>query len=149
MADLRRILIFSTIALLTLSIVSCNKDTYDPEFEQLFQVKHIKDGDKENFAKAGDRVTVHYTGTFPSDGRKFDSSKDRNTPFGFMLKQGQVIKCWDEVVSRMSIGEIVYVICPSRLAYGERGAGGVIPPNTDIAFEIEMIKVTPGKKEDF
>jgi FK506-binding protein 1 len=124
------------------------KDTHDPEFETQFQVKHLKEGDGKSFAKVGDRVSVHYTGTFPHNGKKFDSSKDRNTPFGFTLKRGQVIQCWDEVVSRMSIGEAITVICPAKLAYGERGAGGVIPPNADIAFEIEMLGFTAGK-EDF
>ena len=56
------------------------------------------------------------------------------------MKRGQVIQCWDEVVSRMSKGEKISVVCPSRYAYGERGAGGIIPPNTDIAFEIEVLE---------
>ena len=72
----------------------------------------------------GSQVTVHYTGTFPDTGKKFDSSVDRNRPFTFTLARGQVIRCWDEVVGKMSIGEKIYVVCPSRLAYGERGAGG-------------------------
>lgn len=115
----------------------CN--TSDPEFEKLFQVKHFKEGDGKNFPPAGTQVTVHYTGTFPDSGKKFDSSVDRNRPFTFTIQRGQVIKCWDEVVSKMSLGEKIYVICPSKLAYGERGAGGIIPPNADIAFEIELL----------
>lgn len=133
---------------LLLAFTICEKDTYDPEFVELFKVKHLQKGDGKSFAKTGDMVSVHYTGTFPETGKKFDSSKDRSSPFSFNLKTGQVIKCWDEVVSRMSIGEVIQVICPSKLAYGERGAGGVIPPNADIAFEIEMLKIN-NTKEDF
>ena len=138
--------IFIILILVTLSFIVCdNKDTYEPEFETQFQVKHIKAGDGKTFPTTGEKVTVHYTGTFPHNDKKFDSSKDRNTPFSFTLKRGQVIQCWDEVVSRMTKGEIVYVICPSKLAYGERGAAGIIPPNADIAFEIEALNF--GEKE--
>ena len=113
-------------------------DTHDPKFVETFKPKHLQAGDGTRFPPAGAMVKVHYTGTFPDTGKKFDSSLDRNRHFDFTLKRGSVIKCWDEVVSQMSIGEKIYVICPSSLAYGERGAGGVIPPNTDIAFEIEL-----------
>jgi FK506-binding protein 1 len=132
------LIVFSIFICLTLTLCS-EKTTYETDFETQFQVKHLKKGDGKTFPKAGERVTVHYTGTFPESGKKFDSSKDRNAPFGFVLKRGQVIQCWDEVVSRMSLGESIYVICPSKFAYGERGAGGVIPPNADIAFEIEAL----------
>lgn len=132
-----RILIFLTFAFLTL--VLCDKTTYESEFETQFKVQHIKQGDGKTFPKVGEKVSVHYTGTFPHNGKKFDSSKDRGTPFSFVLKRGQVIQCWDEVVSRMTKGEVIYVVCPSKLAYGERGAGGIIPPNADIAFEIEIL----------
>ncbi len=130
------IFIFATVLIIT----NC-KSTKDADFIETFQPKHIHDGDGVTFAKAGDRVSVHYTGTFPETGKKFDSSKDRNTPFSFTLQTGQVIRCWDEVVSKMTQGEIIYVICPSSMAYGERGAGGVIPPNANIAFEIEFLRV--------
>jgi FK506-binding protein 1 len=135
------------LALLINNILTV-RDTNDPDFINTFSVKHLREGNGNTFAKPGDRVSVHYTGTFPETGKKFDSSKDRNMPFSFVLKKGQVIKCWDEVVSRMSIGEKIYVVCPSRFAYGERGAGGVIPPNANIAFEIEMLRINDGN-EDF
>lgn len=135
------------IIIYLISFIICEKDTHEPEFIETFQVKHLKAGDGVTFPKAGSPVTVHYTGTFPHNGKKFDSSKDRNTPFTFTLKRGQVIQCWDEVVSRMTLGESIYVVCPSKYAYGERGAGGVIPPNADIAFEIEAL--TFGNKDDF
>lgn len=136
-----------SILIVSVGFVVSTLTTYDPEFEKLFQVTHIEKGDNTNFPQSGDKVTVHYTGTFPDTGRKFDSSKDRNQPFQFKLNMNHVIQCWDKVVERMSKGEKIKVICPSRLAYGERGAGGVIPPNADIAFEIEMINFTPIKTD--
>merc|ERR1712032_1551073 len=123
--------------LCAISVIVC--DTKDPKFVETFKPKHLKAGDGASFPPAGSKVKVHYTGTFPDSGKKFDSSVDRNQHFTFSIKQGQVIKCWDEVVSQMSIGEKIYVICPSSLAYGERGAGGVIPPNADIAFEMNYL----------
>ena len=123
-------------------------DTKDPEFVSTFQVQHLVVGDGKNFPSKGDQVKVHYTGTFPESGKKFDSSVDRNEPFVFTLGQGQVIKCWDQVVARMSKGEKITVICPSSLAYGSRGAGGAIPPNADIKFEIEMIDFRGNSKTD-
>ena len=131
-----KILFPITLILCFISVIV--SDTKDPQFVETYQPKYLKEGDGKSFPPAGSKVKVHYTGTFPESGEKFDSSVDRNSHFSFTLKRGQVIKCWDEVVSQMSIGEKIYVICPSSLAYGERGAGGVIPPNANIAFEIEL-----------
>lgn len=96
-------------------------------------------------AKAGDHVSVHYTGWLRnadgSAGTKFDSSKDRGDPFEFPLGAGHVIKGWDEGVQGMKIGGVRKLIIPAALGYGARGAGGVIPPNATLIFEVELLGV--------
>jgi FKBP-type peptidyl-prolyl cis-trans isomerase FkpA len=92
--------------------------------------------------KAADTVTVHYRGTFP-DGREFDSSYGRGQPAEFPL--GRVIPCWTEGVQRMKPGGKARLVCPPGIAYGSRGAGGVIPPDATLHFEIELIGVRAGR----
>jgi FKBP-type peptidyl-prolyl cis-trans isomerase FkpA len=91
-------------------------------------------------AQSGQKAKVHYTGWL-TNGQKFDSSKDRNDPFEFTLGAGQVIKGWDEGVVGMKVGGKRRLTIPPGLGYGARGAGGVIPPNADLIFEVELLGV--------
>lgn len=103
-------------------------------------IKVIREGDGKSFPKPGDKVTVHYIGTFP-DGKEFDSSVRRGSPFVFTIGQGQVIRGWDEGVAKMSIGQKAKLSCPPDYAYGKNGVGGIIPPNATLNFEVELLKI--------
>jgi FKBP-type peptidyl-prolyl cis-trans isomerase FkpA len=98
-------------------------------------------------ARAGQNVRVHYTGWLHDPaaanarGRKFDSSKERGQPFSFGLGQGQVIRGWDEGVQGMKVGGTRVLTIPPEMGYGARGAGGVIPPNATLVFEVELLGV--------
>ena len=111
--------------------------------ESGLQYQDVVEGSGDE-AKTGAYVSVHYTGWLYENGeagRKFDSSKDRNDPFSFPLGAGHVIRGWDEGVAGMRIGGTRRLIIPPQLGYGARGAGGVIPPNATLLFEVELLGV--------
>lgn len=99
-------------------------------------------------ATAGDNVSVHYTGSLESDGTVFDSSLTRGHPISFQLGVGRVIKGWDQGVEGMCIGEKRTLTIPSHLGYGKRGAGGVIPPDADLVFTVELVDIAGYAKDE-
>jgi FKBP-type peptidyl-prolyl cis-trans isomerase len=103
------------------------------------QIDNIKAGAGAE-ARAGDTVTVHYVGTL-TNGKKFDSSRDRGEGFSFKLGAGQVIKGWDQGVAGMAVGSIRKLTIPAHLAYGARGYPPVIPPDSTLVFEVELLGI--------
>jgi FKBP-type peptidyl-prolyl cis-trans isomerase len=103
------------------------------------QIQDTKNGNGQE-AKVGDRVTVHYVGTL-TNGEKFDSSRDRGKGFTFQLGAGQVIKGWEQGVAGMRVGGVRKLTIPPDLAYGQRGFPPVIPPNSTLVFEVELLGV--------
>ena len=102
-------------------------------------IQELREGNGR-VAEAGNVVAVHYTGWL-TDGSKFDSSRDRGDPLVFPLGRGQVIPGWDEGVAGMKVGGRRKLVIPARLGYGEQGAGGVIPPNATLVFDVELCGV--------
>ncbi|XP_028986972.1 peptidyl-prolyl cis-trans isomerase FKBP1A-like [Betta splendens] len=101
-------------------------------------IETIRPGDGRTFPKRGCTVTVHYVGTL-TNGKKFDSSRDRGEPFQFNLGKGEVIRGWDEGVAQMSVGQVARLICSPDYAYGPRGYPPTIPANAVLVFEVELL----------
>jgi peptidylprolyl isomerase len=104
------------------------------------KIETTKEGVGTAVTKNGDTISVHYTGKL-EDGTKFDSSVDRGTPFEFTIGQGMVIVGWEKGLLDMKVGEKRTLTIPSEMGYGAQGAGGVIPPNATLIFDVELIKI--------
>lgn len=128
------LIICAALVLILTVTVDAGKEMTTPSG---LKIEFLQEGKGPN-PKSGQKVTVHYTGTLMT-GKKFDSSRDRNEPFTFTLNAGQVIRGWDEAVSLLPIGSRAKVTIPPHLGYGPTGAGGVIPPNATLVFDIELI----------
>jgi peptidylprolyl isomerase len=120
-------------------VLALNKSTKPITTSSGLQYTIINPG-KGATPKKGQTVFVHYTGTL-TNGKKFDSSRDRGQPFSFSLGEGQVIKGWDEGLSTMKVGERRKLIIPSKLGYGAVGAGSDIPPHATLIFDVELLKI--------
>ncbi|XP_050999498.1 peptidyl-prolyl cis-trans isomerase FKBP1A [Acomys russatus] len=104
------------------------------------QVETISPGDGRTFPKRGQTCVVHYTGML-EDGKKFDSSRDRNKPFKFMLGKQEVIRGWEEGVAQMSVGQRAKLIISPDFGYGATGHPGIIPPYATLVFDVELLKL--------
>eukprot|EP01090_Pellita_catalonica_P001496 TRINITY_DN11245_c0_g1_i1.p1 TRINITY_DN11245_c0_g1~~TRINITY_DN11245_c0_g1_i1.p1 ORF type:complete len:127 (+),score=31.69 TRINITY_DN11245_c0_g1_i1:37-381(+) len=109
-------------------------------------VETLQAGDGATYPKKGDVLKMHYVGTLASNGKKFDSSRDKNREFEFTIGIGRVIRGWDEGVLKMSLGEKAKLLISASYGYGARGAGGVIPPNADLVFEVELLAINGKRK---
>jgi len=134
------------LALLLVGLASCTKKEGEPAKAEPpkvtasgLKIEELVVGTGTS-PKQGETVSVHYTGWL-TDGTKFDSSRDRGTPFEFQIGVGRVIKGWDEGVMSMKVGGKRKLIIPAALGYGARGAGGVIPPNAELHFDVELLGV--------
>lgn len=104
------------------------------------QIEIVQEGDGKTFPKIGDNVTIHYTGTL-QNGKKFDSSRDRGSPFRCPIGVGRVIKGWDTSIPQLSVGTRATLTIPSHEAYGDRGFPPVIPPSSTLVFDVELLRV--------
>lgn len=123
----------------TLMNMTDQKGTPVPAPDEL-SIETLQEGEGDEVSKNGDTLSVHYVGSL-INGTKFDSSRDRGTPFTFTLGAGQVIEGWDQGMLGMKIGEKRKLTIPSSLGYGSRGAGDIIPPDATLVFEVELISM--------
>ncbi|XP_063815206.1 peptidyl-prolyl cis-trans isomerase FKBP1A isoform X2 [Pseudophryne corroboree] len=103
-------------------------------------VESVCPGDGQTFPKKGQKVVVHYVG-YLENGKKFDSSRDRNKPFSFYIGRNEVIRGWDEGVAQMSVGQKARLTCTPDYAYGSTGHPGIIPPNATLIFDVELLRL--------
>jgi len=126
----------------TVSTTSSGQASSGQEIQDITELSAqiIQQGTGDRLVKAGDKITVHYNGML-LDGTKFDSSIDRGQPFSLTIGAGQVIQGWDQGIIGMKVGEQRRLTIPPEFAYGEQGVPGVIPPNSVLIFDVEMIKI--------
>jgi len=122
----------------TVTVESCEEVV---QFEKL-EVETMKEGDGITYPKKGDSLTMHYVGSLAGSGAVFDSSRNRDVAFTFTIGTGQVIAGWDEGVIKLSLGERAILKIPADMGYAARGVPGVIPPNSDLIFDVELLKIT-------
>ncbi|KAI9206487.1 putative FK506-binding protein 2 [Polychytrium aggregatum] len=128
--------------LASVGVLAAAESTKDaPKTLRIGVKKRIPEEECTRKSKKGDTLSMHYTGTLFSTGKKFDSSLDRNSPFDFVLGAGQVIKGWDQGLLDMCIGEKRRLVIPPQLGYGDRGAGASIPPGSTLVFEVELLDI--------
>lgn len=140
------IVLFSALTLWAIALAPAESRPVHPLLMAAVGKLEIKDltVGTGRLAQKGDKVSVHYTGWL-TNGQKFDSSRERKTPFVFTLGQGQVIKGWDEGVKGMREGGVRKLTIPPHLGYGVKGAGNIIPPNATLIFKVELLKVEPAQ----
>ncbi len=132
----------SNIQLFAMNTESENRSAEDEVMTTPSGLQYVELEEGEGASpEKGQTVVVHYTGKL-EDGTVFDSSRDRNRPFSFKLGAGQVIKGWDEGIASMKVGGRRRLIIPPELGYGSRGAGGVIPPNATLTFDVELLRIS-------
>ncbi|PLW06782.1 hypothetical protein PCANC_23042 [Puccinia coronata f. sp. avenae] len=137
---------FFFTALIALTLMSCFTLASDSDGKLQIGIKH-KPEKCDITSKNGDKLSMHYTGTLQSTGAKFDSSLDRNQPFDFTLGAKQVIKGWDQGLQGMCIGEKRKLVIPPQLAYGDGGAGGIIPGGATLIFDVELLSINNNDAE--
>jgi len=136
---MKKIILITVLLLIAAGLVYYFWPEEQNQMTELLKIATLKEGTGEA-AKNGDIVSVHYTGTL-LNGLKFDSSVDRGQPFSFNLGAGQVIQGWEQGVLGMKIGEKRTLTIAPELAYGKEGAGGIIPPNATLIFEVELLEI--------
>ncbi|XP_013381775.1 FK506-binding protein 2 [Lingula anatina] len=138
--------LFKYLPTFMLAVLALASEEKVEEQEELQVETVFKPEECERKAKPGDMLSMHYTGTLKTDGSKFDSSHDRNEPFKFQLGAGQVIQGWDRGLTDICIGEKRKLVVPSRLGYGDQGAGDKIPGGATLMFDVECVGIEDGPK---
>ena len=120
----------------------------DDEMKRLFKVEVLKEGDDATYSKKGNKIVLHYTGTFLETKRKFESSYDKQKPATIVIGKQFMIECWERVIPKISLHEKIYFVCPHSLAYGIEGVKGKVPPKMNLAYEVEILEIIDGNYDE-